>query len=156
MVLIPPTSRLGDPLGAASINIFRPGWNHAWHFDEAEYTTTLCLQQAEEGGEFEFSAPLRDSDGDLAADAVAGIVNAHSGYDVQPADTAAPDISTAPFDPGTLQIFAGRYSLHHVKSIPESCTRDRMAAVLCFATEPGVINSPSVQEMFWGRVIQEP
>ena len=76
MVLIP-TSRLGDPLGAASINIFRPGWNHAWHFDEAEYTTTLCLQQAEEGGEFEFSAPLRDSDGDLAADAVAGIVNAH-------------------------------------------------------------------------------
>merc|ERR1711969_522061 len=31
--------RLGDPLGAASINIFRPGWNHAWHFDEAEYTT---------------------------------------------------------------------------------------------------------------------
>ena len=26
--------RLADPLGACSVNIFRPGWHHAWHFDE--------------------------------------------------------------------------------------------------------------------------
>ena len=52
---------------------------------------------------------------------------------------------------GTLQIFAGRYSLHHVRRVPETATTDRLVAVLCFATEPGVINSPSVQQMFWGR-----
>ena len=70
--------RLADPLGACSVNIFRPGWCHAWHFDEAKYTTTLCLQQPERGGEFEYSPPLRDDVADLAACAVAGIVNAHS------------------------------------------------------------------------------
>ena len=32
-----------------------------------------------------------------------------------------------------------------------ACTADRLVAVLCFAGEPGVRNSPSVQQMFWGR-----
>ena len=36
--------RLADPLGAASINVFREGWDHAYHFDEAEYTVTLSLR----------------------------------------------------------------------------------------------------------------
>ena len=70
--------QLADPLGACSVNIFRPGWSHAWHFDEARFTTTLCLQQPEHGGEFEYSPPLRDDAGDLAASDVAGIINAHS------------------------------------------------------------------------------
>ena len=50
-----PLYRLADPLGCCSVNIFRPGWYHAWHFDESEYTTTLSLQQSEAGGEFEFT-----------------------------------------------------------------------------------------------------
>ena len=159
--------RLADPLGACSINIFRPGWHHAWHFDESEFTTTLCLQQAEEGGEFEFTPPLRESQDDLAEGPVSRIVKERSGYEplVSGSDhegqgvvahSELPPIATAPFEPGTLQIFAGRYSLHHVKSIPEhpGITKDRLVAVLCFASEPGLINSPSVQEMFWGRTVQ--
>ena len=59
--------------------------------------------------------------------------------------------TVASFEPGTLQIFAGRYSLHHVKRIPEDAKTDRLVAVLCFAGERGVVNSPSVQQMFWGR-----
>ena len=51
-VLDQPLYRLADPLGACSVNIFRPGWFHAWHFDETEYTTTLALQQSESGGDF--------------------------------------------------------------------------------------------------------
>ena len=26
--------QLADPLGACSVNVFKPGWSHAWHFDE--------------------------------------------------------------------------------------------------------------------------
>ena len=52
--------RLADPLGACSINVFRPGRFHDWHFDESEFTTTLCLQPAKEGhgGHFLYSYVL--------------------------------------------------------------------------------------------------
>jgi alkylated DNA repair dioxygenase AlkB len=49
----PELHRLADPLGACSINVFRPGDFHAWHFDESEFTTTLMLQEADDGGWFE-------------------------------------------------------------------------------------------------------
>ena len=149
--------RLADPLGACSINIFRPGWHHAWHFDESEFTTTLCLQQSEEGGEFEFTPALRHSTDDLAAAQVAEILNHNSPYKVDEevdnaySPTTSIPITKASFEPGTLQIFAGRYSLHHVKRIPEYCKKDRLVAVLCFAETAGYTNSKDVQEMFWGR-----
>ena len=147
---------LADPVGAASINVFKPGWSHAWHFDESEFTTTLCLQQAESGGKFQFSPRLRDSDSDLASDAVAALINARSEYAVVGDTDAATEppahaVTTAAFDPGTLQIFAGRYSLHRVTSVEGRTAR--LVAVLCFATERGCTNSPSVQSMFWGRTV---
>ena len=146
--------RLADPLGACSINVFRTGWDHAWHFDEAEYTVTLSLQQAKEGGEFLFTPPLRRSSADHATEAVASVLRAETELvfelpGLATRELPAVPVHTAPFDPGTLQVFAGRYSLHAVKR-----TRghpERLVAVLCFATEPGVMNSPAVQEMFWGR-----
>mmetsp|Transcript_58941 Transcript_58941/g.127488 ORF Transcript_58941/g.127488 Transcript_58941/m.127488 type:complete len:310 (+) Transcript_58941:149-1078(+) len=142
--------RLADPLGACSVNVFRPGWSHAWHFDESEYTTTLCLQQAEVGGSFVFTPPLRSAQAELKGNEVAAVLRAHSEYSPESeAHVAAPTVTTARFEPGTLQIFGGRYCLHCVEEI--SGTRDRLVAVLCFATEPGVVNSASVQKMFWGR-----
>ena len=152
--------RVADPLGAASINIFRPGWFHAWHFDESEFTTTLCLQQSDEGGEFEYTAALRNTAEDLVSPLVAELINERSAYDVvgggeddDDGDTSTA-VNVASFEPGTLQIFAGRYSLHHVKRIPQDAKTDRLVAVLCFATEPNVMNSPSVQQMFWGRTVE--
>ena len=146
----PTPYRLADPLGCCSVNVFRPGWWHAWHFDEAEFTTTVCLQDAEVGGEFEFTPPIRQSDDDLAEGIVAATVRSHSEFMpvTQHSRKAAP-VTTASFAPGTLQIFAGRYCLHRVTQI--SGSRDRLVGVLCFASEPGVVNSPEVQKMFWGR-----
>jgi len=147
--------RLADKLGACSVNIFRPGWFHEWHFDESEFTTTLCLQQAEQGGEFEFTPRLRDTQQDLCAPEVARIIRENSHHTNMKAhgddEIELPAIYNAKFDPGTLQIFAGRYSLHRVKSIPEHCSLDRYVAVFCFASNEGVVNSPDVQKMFWGR-----
>jgi hypothetical protein len=169
--------RLADPLGACSINVFRDGWDHAWHYDEAEYTVTLSLQQADEGGDFVFTPPLRKTQSELALGSVASVLRAHTNYSFaldddddnahehehghdsdgrqanKPANDDAVPVRTAPFAPGTLQVFAGRYSLHAVTRT--SGTRERLVAVLCFATEPNVRNTPAVQEMFWGRVISE-
>mmetsp|Transcript_29900 Transcript_29900/g.69747 ORF Transcript_29900/g.69747 Transcript_29900/m.69747 type:complete len:279 (-) Transcript_29900:398-1234(-) len=150
-----PCYRLDDPLGCCSINVFRPGWEHAWHFDEAETTVTLCLQAAEGGGEFEYTPPLRDSSGELAARAVTAILDGHSQYSPSAPDEGSsssedlPPVSVASFEPGTLQVFNGRYSLHRVA--PVQGKLDRLVAVLCFSAEPGVRNSTHVQEMFWGR-----
>jgi len=155
-----PVHRLADALGCCSVNVFRQGWEHAWHFDEAETTVTLCLQPAAAGGEFEFSPLLRDHDGDLAEHAVRAILERHSSYEpcggggggVSGGGVGgddAPPVSTAPFEAGTLQVFKGRYCLHRVKRTEGP--RDRLVAVLCFAERPGVFNSASVQKMFWGR-----
>ena len=156
-----PVYPLADALGCCSVNVFREGWEHAWHFDEAETTVTLCLQTAERGGEFEFSPLLRNSDVDLAEPAVRALLKHHSNYDPVPAPEAGgeeeeeeeeeecPPVATAHYEAGTLQVFRGRYCLHRVTATEGA--RDRLSAVLCFADEPGVFNSPSVQSMFWGR-----
>eukprot|EP00457_Paulinella_chromatophora_P010235 gb/GEZN01010329.1/.p1 GENE.gb/GEZN01010329.1/~~gb/GEZN01010329.1/.p1 ORF type:complete len:301 (+),score=26.40 gb/GEZN01010329.1/:80-982(+) len=153
-----PCYRLGDPLGCVSINVFYPGWDHAWHFDEAETTVTLCLQAADSGGEFHFTRLLRDSAEDMAFPQVSRVVRSHSPYKPDRMDTAGEveesrtEIQTADFRPGTLMVFRGRYSLHRVATVQGQ--RPRLVAVLCFAEKPGVVNSPEVQSMFWGRVLQ--
>ena len=100
-----------------------------------------------------FTSPLRSTQEDLAIDQVAAVLNEHSEYAVECSDGIgnAPPVTTANFKPGTLQIFGGRYCLHCVRDT--TGTRDRLVAVLCFATEPGVVNSASVQQMFWGRTV---
>ena len=43
--------RMADPLAALTINVMGDGECHGWHFDGAEYTTTLMLQTPESGGQ---------------------------------------------------------------------------------------------------------
>mmetsp|Transcript_26980 Transcript_26980/g.43449 ORF Transcript_26980/g.43449 Transcript_26980/m.43449 type:complete len:180 (-) Transcript_26980:55-594(-) len=131
--------RLADPLGACSINVFHPGMEHAWHFDESEYTITLCLQTAEKGGEFMYSPPIRKSQDDLAADKVEEIISTEQ------------NVSKLDFEPGTLAVFCGQRSLHCVKK--NLGNTPRLVAVLCYATSPNVYNTPSVQKQFWGRSV---
>eukprot|EP00808_Paulinella_micropora_P000012 g24682.t1 len=147
--------RLADPLGCCSINVFHTGWEHAWHFDEAETTVTLCLQDAERGGYFEYTPPLRSSDQDMVYPKVASVLRSHSiyqpqGQETEPFDEAV-ETHRADFSPGTLMVFKGRYSLHRVTEVLGG--RPRLVAVLCFADRPGVVNSPAVQQMFWGRTL---
>ena len=144
--------------------LLRSSGEHSYHFDEAEYTVTLSLQQADEGGDFVYTPSIRTDAVDLASAQVASILRAQTDFSFELPPTEATDadetcvapipVRTAPFAPGTLQIFAGRYSLHAVKLMHGP--RERLVAVLCFATAPGVRNSLAVQEMFWGRRIPEP
>jgi len=132
-----PFYRLADPLGAVSINVFRPGDAHAWHFDESEYTTTIMLQEAETGGAFEYVPGIRPADdGDHGA--VGRLL-----------DGERVGIRRLPFGAGTLSIFGGRRALHRVTEVGGS--RPRLVAVLCYNSRPGVTNSDEVRMLFWGR-----
>jgi hypothetical protein len=133
----PALYRLADPLGACSINVFRPGGLHAWHFDEAPYSTTLMLQEAETGGYFEYVPYLRKDDG-AEHGQVGRILDGESGA-----------VRRLPFGAGALSIFAGHVSMHRVTELGGG--RLRLVAVLAFHGKPGVTNSDAVRQLFWGR-----
>lgn len=134
---VPELHRLADPLGSCSINVFRPGDAHAWHFDEAEYTTTIMLQEADDGGYFEYLPHLRKPDGS-EVERIASLLGGD--------ETGVQRLS---FSVGDLSIFGGRRSLHRVTEVVGDTTR--LVAVLTFNTKPGVMNSESVRRLFWGR-----
>ena len=130
--------RLADSIGALSINVFEPGGSHAWHFDESAFSVTLMVQEAEQGGLFQYEANVRSE----ADDNYARVGEILDG------DESA--VKTLPLRPGTLSIFAGRHTLHRVTRVEGE--KHRLVPVLCYATEPGVKNSDSVRALFWGRV----
>lgn len=149
-----------DPLGCCSINVFRPGYHHSFHFDESEFSTTLMIQEAEDwsSGLFQYTSPLRGSLEDLVLSSVASALHA---YDIESLgdthlaewqETAAlPTLHTLNFRPGTLSIFSGSKSLHRVTRVCGQ--KSRLVAVLTFASEPGFRNSAAVQKLFWGRAV---
>lgn len=151
-----------DPLGCCSINVFRPSDYHSFHFDESEFSTTLMLQEADSGGLFEHTDPLRqDPNEDLAAQAVAHTIRTYdqercpstfAELDDAAINDPPPPLHTLDFHPGTLSILAGSRSLHRVTECHG--TKSRLVAVLTFAKEPGFCNSAAVQRMFWGRSAQ--
>jgi hypothetical protein len=150
-----------DPLGCCSINVFRPGYHHSFHFDESEFSTTLMLQDAADtdSGLFQYTDPLRQSASDPALADVAAIVQAydhmneppHGGFHEHDAAHRAPTLHTLDFRPGTLSLFSGSRSLHRVTQVRGS--RSRLVAVLTLATQPGFRNSVVVQKLFWGRSV---
>lgn len=154
-----------DPLGCCSINVFRPGYHHSFHFDESVFSTTLMLQEASDPstGLFQHTPPLRQDKDDLALTDVAAAIRAHDQETpiLQPLVEApmrdanpppSPPLRTLDFRAGTLSLFSGSCSLHRVTRVRGN--RSRLVAVLTYGTQPGFCNSAAVQEMFWGRSVQ--
>lgn len=129
---------LADPMGACSINVFRDGGQHGWHFDESEFTVTLMLQQPNVGGAFEYLPMIRGRDDEK--DQIQRAIDADND-----------DVRHLPFTPGTLSIFNGRDTLHRVTRVEGE--RLRLVPVLCYSTKADQVNSPTVQKMFWGREV---
>ena len=54
-------------------------------------------------------------------------------------------------EPGDLQLFRGRYSLHRVA--PLAGTRPRYVAIFSYVEEPGMVGSPERTEQLYGRTL---
>ena len=54
--------RYADPLADAIVNVSTEGYGFPWHFDTNNYTVTLAIQNATEGGEFEYAPMIRHKD----------------------------------------------------------------------------------------------
>jgi hypothetical protein len=128
-----------DPLADVIVNTAEAGNGFPWHFDTNNYTVTLAIQNAEAGGDFEYSPHLRTP-----------LEENYSGVEaVLDGDTNL--IRTLRLEPGDLQIFKGRYSLHRVT--PLAGLRPRYVAIFSYVEEPGMVGSPERAAQLYGRVL---
>ena len=116
---------VNDPYQPLSIMVLSDGEGMGWHFDVSDFTVTLVLSAPEAGGAFEFVHNIR-TDQDANHDA---LTNLFAG------DRAG--VHHIPPRPGTLVIFQGRNSVHHVT--PVEGDRLRLMAVLTYDTVPDAV-----------------
>ncbi|MEM9470589.1 MAG: hypothetical protein AAGA00_01435 [Pseudomonadota bacterium] len=131
--------RYADPLADVIVNVAEQGAGFPWHFDTNNFTVTLAIQNADQGGEFEYCPNLRTPDEENYA-GVAAVL-----------DEQSPDVKTLVLQPGDLQIFKGRYSLHRVR--PLTGPRRRYVAIYSFVEEPAMVGSPERTRQLYGRVL---
>jgi hypothetical protein len=128
-----------DPLADVIVNLAEAGNGFPWHFDTNNYTVTLAIQNAESGGDFEYSPNLRTP----IDENYPGVEAVLDGDDRL--------IRRLRLEPGDLQIFKGRYSLHRVT--PMSGPRLRYVGIFSFVEEPGMVGSPERTRQLYGRVL---
>ncbi len=131
--------RYADPLADVIVNLAEQGNGFPWHFDTNNYTVTLAIQNAESGGDFEYSPYLRTSTDENYAGVEAVL------------DGDPKLIRTLRLEPGDLQIFKGRHALHRVTALAGN--RPRYVAIFSFAEEPGMVGSPERTRQLYGRVL---
>lgn len=131
--------RYADPLADVIVNVAEDGAGFPWHFDTNNFTVTLAIQNAEKGGEFEYCPNLRTPD-DENYPGVEAVLDGQSST-----------VKTLALQPGDLQIFKGRYSLHRVR--PLSGPRRRYVAIYSFVEEPAMVGNPERTRQLYGRVL---
>ena len=109
--------RYADPLADVIINMAEEGNGFPWHFDTNNFTVTLAIQNADGGGDFEYAPNIR-RDGE-AFDEVRDVLDGRSDK-----------VRSLTLEPGDLQLFKGRYSLHRVA--PLYGTTPRYVAIFSY------------------------
>lgn len=126
-----------DPLAALNIMGMPAGDELGWHYDRADFVTTLLLQASEAGGAFEFAPHLRSPEDENYTGLTKLLNGSHPGV-VSKASQA-----------GTLTLFVGHYSIHRVT--PVQGQTPRLVAVLSYEDEPDVFFSEAARTRFYGR-----
>ncbi|WP_165922399.1 HalD/BesD family halogenase [Pseudonocardia endophytica] len=133
---------LADPLAGLCLNVVTPGRSHPWHFDTNEVAISLLTRAPEAGGVFEYCPDIRSA-GDENTAAVADVLAGRGEHLVR----------RITLNPGDLQIFRGRYSLHRVTEVSGSGSRH--SAIFSYSSRPGVVGSEERTRQLFGRVLAE-
>lgn len=132
--------RYDDPLADVIINVVEEGQGFPWHFDTNNYTVTLAIQNGETGGQFEYVPGLRTSE-DENFEGVARVL-----------DGDMRNVRQLELQPGDLQIFKGRYSLHRVAAVKGE--RTRYVGIFSFVETEGMCGGVKRTKQLYGRVLQ--
>ncbi len=128
---------MSDPLARVNVMRYQHGEGLNWHFDRAEFATTLLLQEATQGGMFQYCRHLRSA--------------SNPNYDGVGAFLSGDGASaqTLCLRAGTLCVFRGQHTVHRVS--PVVGERARTVAVFSYFERPDVRFSATEQRMFYGR-----
>jgi len=131
--------RYADPLADVIVNTAVEGNGFPWHFDTNNYTVTLALQNAERGGAFEYAPMIRNST-DENFDEVSRVLEGTS-----------ENVNSLELEPGDLQLFKGRYSLHRVA--PLKGRTPRYVAIFSYVEQPDMVGSIERTRQLYGRTL---
>lgn len=129
--------RHGDPMSAFLVNVQSDGDEFPWHFDSNETSISILLRKSTRGGRFEYAPNLRTED-DPNFEDVSDVLKGRRDR------VLAPDM-----EPGDLQIFAGRYSLHRVTQVEGA--ECRYSLILGYANTQNLIAAKSSVLNAFGR-----
>jgi len=139
---VPQLHCYADPLAGLTANILEPGQQFTWHFDTNDFAVTVLVDEADDGGLFEYVPMIRTAD-DENFDAIQAIL-----------EGGIAGVRTLTLRPGDMQIFRGRYSLHRVTRVATS-SRPRHAAIFAYTQEPNVIGRLERTRQLFGRTLPE-
>ncbi|CZF82953.1 hypothetical protein GCE9029_03543 [Grimontia celer] len=136
---VAPIYRWADPLARNPYSVMQEGDHFPWHFDGNDFTVSILVQQSEGGGDFEYCPNLRNPY-DENFDGVSAVL----GGDRNP-------VHVLTLQPGDLQLFKGRYSLHSVTPIVGKT--ERIIALPTYVTDPYAVNRPHHAKTVYGEAL---
>ena len=115
----------------------KEGHYSPWHFDGNEFTVSILIQEAEEGGLFEFVPDIRKP-GDENLESIKSILIG-----------SRDRVRSLKLRIGDMQLFKGRYSLHRVTRVQGKIKR--IIALPNYTTHPGMMNRPEHSIEVYGK-----
>lgn len=134
---VAPIYRWADPLGRNPYSVMNDGDYFPWHFDGNDFTVSILVQEAEEGGDFEYCPDLRQPNNECFDDVKEVLQGDRDKVRVLSLKT------------GDLQLFKGRYSMHRVTRTHGK--QPRIIALPTYVTNPYLVNRPHHAKAFYGR-----
>jgi len=128
-----------DPLGKNPYSIMQPGHYFPWHFDGNEFTLSILVQKSEKGGIFDYSPDLRSKDNESFENVTKVLRGNRS------------TVKSLDLEPGDLQIFKGRFSMHRVTKIEGE--KSRYIALPCYVKDSYRVNKPEHSIQVYGKAM---
>ena len=136
---ISPIYRWADPLAKHAYNIMKPDHQLPWHFDSCEFTLSILIRKPEQGGIFEYCPNIRKP-GNENFEEVKKVLNGKRDR-----------VRQLKLEPGDLQIFKGRFSMHRVTKVEGK--QSRYLAIPTYVLDPVRVNTPEHARVVYGRAL---
>jgi len=136
---ISPIYRWADPLACHAYNVMRPKGILPWHFDSCEFTLSFMIQKPDKGGIFEYCPNIRGP-GNENFKEVKKVINGDR-----------TKVHQLKLQPGDLQIFKGRFTLHRVTKVEGNTSR--YICIPAYVLDPWRVNTPEHSKAIYGKVL---
>ena len=110
-----------------------------WHFDSCEFTLSIMIQKPDEGGIFEYCPFIREP----------GNENFNEVKKVLEGDRSK--VRQLKLEPGDLQIFKGRFTMHRVTKVIGN--KPRYLCIPAYVLDPWRVNTPEHSEAIYGKIL---